>query len=68
MPELEFKIQYDSSIPLAQRAIYGVDYNLFKRSGASTVNITPDTNDGKGNITFKYKPNYNSSLIMRREY
>jgi uncharacterized repeat protein (TIGR01451 family) len=62
MPELEFKIQYDSSIPLAQRAIYGVDYILLKRNGSSTANITLDTDDGKGNITFRYKPNYNSSL------
>lgn len=62
MPELEFKIQYDAGIPLAQRAIYGTDYVLARRSGASTVIITPDTNDGKGNITFKYRPTYNSSL------
>ncbi|AYA03248.1 hypothetical protein BEN74_10650 [Acinetobacter sp. WCHAc010034] len=62
MPELEFKIQYDAGIPLAQRAIYGTDYVLARRSSASTVIITPDTNDGKGNITFKYRPTYNSGL------
>lgn len=69
MPTLKFKISYNSTVALENRAIYGVDYVLKKRIGATGTTFTELTtadvlnyNTNTGEVTFSYKPDYNSNL------
>lgn len=69
MPTLKFKISYNSSVALENRAIYKVDYVLKKRIGATGTTFTELTvddglnyNTSTGEVTFSYKPDYNSGL------
>lgn len=69
MPTLKFKISYNSTVALESRAIYGVDYVLQKRDSATGTTFKDLTaadglnyNTSTGEVTFSYKPDYNSSL------
>ncbi|MFV5591845.1 MULTISPECIES: hypothetical protein [Acinetobacter] len=69
MPTLKFNIAYADSVPMVERAIYNVDYVLKKRNGATGTTFTELTvddglnyNTSTGEVTFSYKPDYNSGL------
>ena len=77
MPTLKYQVKYSSTTPLSERAIYGVDYVIKKRVGVGgTANdqyqeltaggVDLLVKDDQGNVTFSYKPNFNSNLDYER--
>ncbi len=67
MPTLNFKVAYSEGTALKKRAVYGVDYTIYKRSGNEYIELTSAT-DGleidkaTNNIKFNYLPSYMSGL------
>jgi hypothetical protein len=67
MPTLNFKVAYSEGTALKKRAVYGVDYTIYKRSGNEYIELT-STADGleidkaTNNIKFNYLPSYMSGL------
>lgn len=66
MPTLKLKVEYPSSIEDKRRAVYNKDYELYKRVGNQYVALsTLDelvVDAQTNNITFKYKPDFNTEL------
>ena len=65
MPTLKFKIEYPSNYT-GSKAVYGVNYRLYKLSGNNYIQLTSaadqlNTTD-PNNVTFDYKPTYSESL------
>lgn len=65
MPTLKFKIEYPQGYAQS-KAVYGVNYRLYKRSGNTYTELTSSTdslNTSNPNlVTFDYKPTYDATL------